>query len=261
MELIGRGRQAEVYACGEKECIKLFYETCPSWDIEHEAEVMQKVSDFGIPTARFLGRLEKDGRQGLRMERLSGSSMLSCILSDPQRLDEYGELLGRMQRDYHRLSGEGLGRLSDNLRYGINRTSLLSEEEKAELIRRLDLIPDGSRLVHMDYHPDNVIITSDGAKIIDWACAACGDPLADAARTYLTCGAGAYPIGASEELCRALDEYRAVLQRAFLRGYGITLEELSGWLPIIAGARLFCAPEEEQEVDLRLVRDSLGQNA
>ena len=51
------------------------------------------------------------------------------------------------------------------------------------------MLDDGDRLVHLDLHPLNVIMSPRGPVVIDWANAARGDPLLDVALTYvlLTC--------------------------------------------------------------------------
>ncbi|PWI18698.1 phosphotransferase enzyme family protein [Streptomyces sp. Act143] len=44
----------------------------------------------------------------------------------------------------------------------------------ARLLRRLHAVP--GRIVHLDLHPDNVMLTDDGPYVIDWANAEQGDP-------------------------------------------------------------------------------------
>ena len=46
-------------------------------------------------------------------------------------------------------------------------------------------MPDESRLLHNDFHPDNIMLTPNGPVIIDWIDATCGHPLADVARTLI----------------------------------------------------------------------------
>jgi aminoglycoside phosphotransferase (APT) family kinase protein len=56
-----------------------------------------------------------------------------------------------------------------------------------EWLRQSDL--GGDRIVHLDLHPLNVIMSARGPVVIDWANAMLGKPLFDAALTYvlLTC--------------------------------------------------------------------------
>jgi serine/threonine protein kinase len=56
----------------------------------------------------------------------------------------------------------------------------------ADLHDQLHGIPyDGRRLVHLDLHPDNVLLGPDGPVLIDWTNARGGDPDADVALTWL----------------------------------------------------------------------------
>lgn len=56
----------------------------------------------------------------------------------------------------------------------------------AELHERLHAIPyGGARLVHLDLHPDNVLLSPRGPVLIDWTNARAGDPDADVALTWL----------------------------------------------------------------------------
>ena len=65
----------------------------------------------------------------------------------------------------------------------------------AELHRRLHSIPgpdwldaplgDGSSLLHLDLHPDNVILSESGPMVIDWPNAARGPGAADTAHTWI----------------------------------------------------------------------------
>jgi thiamine kinase-like enzyme len=43
----------------------------------------------------------------------------------------------------------------------------------------------GDRLLHLDFHPENVILAPGGPVVIDWDNAAVGDPRADLAMTWI----------------------------------------------------------------------------
>ena len=47
----------------------------------------------------------------------------------------------------------------------------------AELHARLHKVPyEGERLLHLDLHPDNVLLSARGPVVIDWTNARAGDP-------------------------------------------------------------------------------------
>lgn len=58
----------------------------------------------------------------------------------------------------------------------------------AELHARVHKIPyEGERLLHLDLHPDNVLLSSRGPVVIDWTNAQAGDPDLDVALTWVIC--------------------------------------------------------------------------
>jgi streptomycin 6-kinase len=58
----------------------------------------------------------------------------------------------------------------------------------AELHHRLHRIPfEGARLLHMDFHPDNVLLSARGPVVIDWTNARAGEPALDIAMTWVIC--------------------------------------------------------------------------
>lgn len=263
LKLIGIGRQAEVYAKSDTVCIKLFYPDCSEWTANEEAKRMKLVMSSGVPSPKFLGLEKIDGRYAIIMERLRGKTLLHEALENFNPKLDYGEMLGKLQREYHKVSASGLSDMNDSLKWQINHADELDESEKAELIRRLEMMPRGDRLVHMDYHSDNVILTENGLKIIDWASACAGNPYADAARTMLTMQNSAYPADAddNEEMKKWLDETREACRLGYLRGYGEPESEIARWTPIIAASRLCCCPEDEKGQNLKRARDCLREEA
>ena len=56
----------------------------------------------------------------------------------------------------------------------------------AELHARLHEIPfEGARLLHLDFHPDNVLLPPHGPVIVDWTNARAGEPSLDVALTWI----------------------------------------------------------------------------
>src|SRR5262249_52240396 len=75
----------------------------------------------------------------------------------------------------------------------------------------------GDRLVHLDLHPLNVVMTARGPVVIDWTNAAGGGPLLHGALTYvlLTCPRAPLPAPAR----RLLQPLRGVVGRLFIERY------------------------------------------
>ncbi|MEV6945925.1 aminoglycoside phosphotransferase family protein [Streptomyces sp. NPDC051172] len=166
--LLGTGRVNDVY---ELDAGWVLRRNREGWgDALAEGAVMEHVRAHGYPVPRV--RLSDSTPTELVMERLSGPTMLEACLAGPLGAEEAGAML-------------------------------------AELLRRLHTVParDAAdcRVLHLDLHPDNVILTSEGPYVIDWsnteeghpgldwgisavilAQVAVGDePLADAARAML----------------------------------------------------------------------------
>jgi aminoglycoside phosphotransferase (APT) family kinase protein len=98
--------------------------------------------------------------------------------------------------------------------------------EYISLAERVALLkPATDTLIHMDYHPLNVI--HDGSSvtgIVDWGGAAAGDRRADLARTCVMLETAPAPPG---PLAPALGVLRRIMKRAWRAGY----EEIAGPMP------------------------------
>ena len=46
---------------------------------------------------------------------------------------------------------------------------------------------EDERLLHLDFHPDNVLLSGRGPVVIDWANARAGEPALDVAMTWVIC--------------------------------------------------------------------------
>jgi aminoglycoside phosphotransferase (APT) family kinase protein len=63
---------------------------------------------------------------------------------------------------------------------------LRAAQTLAQLHARLHEIPfEGARLLHLDLHPDNILLSSRGPVVIDWTNARAGAPALDVALTWV----------------------------------------------------------------------------
>ena len=110
---------------------------------------------------------------------------------------------------------------------------------KTAVLTHLEQLPPGSRLLHGDFHPDNILITATGPVIIDWIDAAQGDPLADVARTLIIISIGR-PAEEDEARKEQIRQMRELFVSIYLARYGecrpFISADLETWkLPVAAG--------------------------
>jgi aminoglycoside phosphotransferase (APT) family kinase protein len=120
-------------------------------------------------------------------------------------------------------------------------------------------LPDGDRLLHGDFHPDNVMLTARGLVIIDWTDATRGHPLADVARSQVLMTVGS-PLdgGPKRWIVTAL---RGAFRSAYLRRYfqvsKFKRTELEPWIAVVAAVRLRGRIPGERARLLEIVRAAL----
>jgi aminoglycoside phosphotransferase (APT) family kinase protein len=145
--LLGYGREADVFAVDAHRVLRRYRDGA---DATAEAAVMRHLAGQGFPVPRVYAATGPD----LVIERLDGPTLLAALVGG--RLDP--------------VSG---GRLLAGLH---NRLHALPARPGAAA---------GDRLVHLDLHPDNVMLTAGGPVVIDWRNATDGPPELDVAMAAL----------------------------------------------------------------------------
>jgi aminoglycoside phosphotransferase (APT) family kinase protein len=110
-------------------------------DANAESEVMEYVRGHGYPVPRVRAATRTD----MVLERLQGPTMVEALAAGALDPAEAGATLARLLDGLHTLPPR---RSTDPT----------------------------TRILHLDLHPDNVILTPDGPRVIDWANAEEGPP-------------------------------------------------------------------------------------
>jgi aminoglycoside phosphotransferase (APT) family kinase protein len=239
-DLIGKGRTAEIFAWGDRQALKLFFDWCPAAWAEEEAELTKAVHDAGVPAPDVGDLIQVEGRWGLILERIEGPSMLHELRSKPSEYAPMARLLADLQAAMHAHQVPGLPSYKQSLRSAIIRAAALPPHLKQAALQALDKLPDGTALCHGDFHPDNVILSPHGPMILDWTAAVTGSPLADAARTSLLLGSGQLPPDVPQSERERIEALRSGFHSAWLQHYldlrQASREEVAAWeLPVTAG--------------------------
>lgn len=169
--------------------------------METEARVMQYVHAHGFPVPE-VDRVQGGGTE-LVMERVDGPTMLDDAAAHPWRIGRHARLLAELHERLHDIPAP----------------------------EWLERVPDGGdRVLHLDLHPLNVLMSPRGPVVIDWTNAHGGDGLTDVALTWVLLSTARAPGGAFRRvLVRA---FRALFLRSFLGRFDKAA--LSARVPVVA---------------------------
>jgi aminoglycoside phosphotransferase (APT) family kinase protein len=136
-----------VFAYGDRHVLRRYRS---DHDTAHEAAVMAHVRHHGFPAPDVV---EASGRD-LVMERLEGDTMLADLARRPWHLRSHASTLAGLLKLLH------------------------ARPVPPGLTRRH---ASATAIVHLDLHPDNVVLTTRGPVVIDWTNAGVGDPAVEVA--------------------------------------------------------------------------------
>jgi len=259
-EIIGRGREAEVFAWGEGRVLKLYRTAEQREGASHEARITAAVHEAGCPAPCVYGTAEVGDRRGVILERLDGPMLMGRLLEGLKDANESLGLMAELQAALHGHEVAGLPMLHERIARRVERVRPVAGEYADAALERLALLPEGQTVCHWDLHPGNVIATERGPKIIDWSGAASGNPLADVARSLFLLLDAVVPGDVPEEIQRRVAEVRATGGPVYLDRYceltGAKEENIRAWrLPVLVD-RLADPIPEERDLILQLLRDA-----
>lgn len=206
MRVLAAGRASEIFDLGGGRVLRRFR---AGGDPEREALVMEHAHHHGYPVPRVL----EVAPDALVLERIEGSTMLEELRRRPWTLRRHAPVLAQLHQRLHELPAPS----------------------------GLPSVSDGDRLLHLDLHPDNVMLSPSGPVVIDWTNARRGDPPLDVALTWVIAATSGGAFG-----------------RVFLRWFlpHFDREDLVRWLPAAADRRLVDVnvTDRERMAVRRLVR-------
>jgi aminoglycoside phosphotransferase (APT) family kinase protein len=186
-----------------------------------EAAAMRAAAAAGLPVPGVRAEGEWEGRPALLLDWCAGRPLVDELRARPLSAWALGRALGRAHARLHAIEAPpGLPGWID-----------WPGPPAPALRARLEAIARGRALLHLDYHPLNVLFDGGAVSaVIDWANARAGDRRADVARTF-TILVLAPPHGPPPR-----DILRRLLATAYRRGYEAEAGRLEGMGPFVAWA-------------------------
>ena len=170
-EKINQGGTADIHAWAPGQIVKLFRQGFPPQLGQQEARLTRAVFAAGVPTSEVFGEVTLDGRFGIVLGRLDGPTLLQVTRSGGVTFAQAGAIIASLSLSVHRMPPppeayflrgwmDTAFRLSGDIVPKHTASGILA------LIDRLQKPGDG--LCHGDISPNNVIMTTDGPRLIDW---------------------------------------------------------------------------------------------
>ncbi len=239
-KVIAKRNNKIIYRNGEK-CIKVFNEDFSKADILNEALNQARIEGTGLNIPKILEVTTIDGKWAIVSEYIEGKTLAELIEENPEKKDEYLEMLVDIQLEMHSKHCPLLNKLKDKMNRKISASSL-DATTRYELHTRLEGMPKHNKVCHGDFNPSNIIITEDGTHyIIDWSHATQGNASADAARTYLLFWLSGDVDGAKKYL------------NLFCEKSNTAKQYVQKWMPIVAASQSVKGNEHERELLLSWV--------
>lgn len=217
--------------------IKLFVENYSKASILNEALNQARVeegTDLNIAKLKEITKI--NNRWALVSEHIDGTSLQELMDKNPEKMDEYMDMLVKIQLEVLSKQVPMLNPIKDKYKRKITKSELISDTTKYELLQRLAGMKDHTKLCHGDFEPGNIIIKEDGSYyIIDWAHVTQGNASADAARTFLI-----FSMQGKNDLAEKYLEL-------FAQKSGIAKHNIQLWIPIVAAVELTRQKDGEQE--------------
>lgn len=152
--LVASGRWTDVYDVGNGCVMKRYLDTAAAPIAAFEAEVIEHAAAHGVPVPDVVAIAGGD----LILERIAGPTMLRDLTRQPWSMPAHARTLAGLHRIVHAVP-------------------------PLPTLQRP--FGPGDALLHLDLHPDNVILSPSGPVVIDWQGAIAGPAAADVAHTWL----------------------------------------------------------------------------
>lgn len=201
MQLLGAGRDADVFAVEHGRVLRRYRDARRS--AEREARVMVHARAAGLPVPEVFDVAGPD----LVMARVEGPTMAAALVRRPWTLAVQARVLAGLHGAVHAVA-------APDWLDGVAST-------------------EGTALLHLDLHPENVLLTPDGPVVIDWTNAARGPAEVDVADAWLVM-AVARPSGGRAQAA-VVAAAQGTFARLFRRSAGL---DLRAALPAAAARRL-----------------------
>ncbi len=176
---IAEGNTAEIFEIDEKKVLKLFKTGYSKSTVHHEYDNQCMVSRVMENIPKMFEIVEENQRFGFTMEKVQGKSLASLML-DNYTFEQAMELFTSLHKNWLTKTMDSAVPYTEWMLH-----MLSGKSNDGDLVDKIKNLPSGNILCHGDFHPYNIILTSErDFVIIDFANVCKAPKEYDIARTY-----------------------------------------------------------------------------
>ncbi|GFZ31390.1 aminoglycoside phosphotransferase [Clostridium zeae] len=240
-KIIGVGNTAIVYEWEDDRVLKLFHKGYSKEAIKREFYNAKAIEDMDFEKPKAYEIIDFEDQCGIVYDKAEGESLLHWVLKTGD-VRQCAIIMARLHKKMGQNNISHVPNYKDFLRENILNISSSKTIEQQKALRILDMLPEGNKFCHGDFHPDNILISGDRAIVIDFMNVCQGDFLYDIARTVFL--VEYTPVPTDTENREQLLEFKKALADLYLSEMEVARETIKDYLSVIIEARKGECPNE-----------------
>lgn len=236
---IGIGNTSTVYEWGKDKVLKLFNSDYPKEAIEKEFHNAMTIRDMDFGKPKAYETISCEDRVGIIYDKVKGESLLDWVMKTGD-VQECAVYMAKLHKTIISNRVDDVQSYKEFLKY-----MSVNLNNREEILKMIDRLPDGNTLCHGDLHPGNIIISNEHITAIDFMNVCHGYFLYDIARTIFLVEYTPVPVevGAGDrELFLGL---KKTLANLYLKQMNVTREMIQDFLSVIIAVRPGECPNEQ----------------
>ncbi|MBO4265258.1 MAG: anti-sigma factor antagonist [Clostridia bacterium] len=194
-KIIGKGAKGTVYRYNDDTIVKVYKSPDCLPDIKRERELARRAFILGVPTVISYDIVKVGDAYGSVFELLNAKSFSQLIAEDPDNVDKYADLAASLLRKIH--STEVLPSDMPPVKSYISEAwvdmirDVISADTYNKLKALVEAVPEPLKMLHCDYHTNNIMMQNGETMIIDMDTLSYGHPifeLATICSAFITLG-------------------------------------------------------------------------
>lgn len=141
--------------------------------------MIRAVHAVGAPVPEVFEEVTLEGRFGIVLQRLNGPTLMQLMRTGAVTFEQAGAIIAALAMSIHKLrSPPEVLSIGDYMKAQLRHDDgKIPKQIATKILALIDRLPSDDGLCHTDLSPGNVIMTTEGPKLVDWVGVMRGPPV------------------------------------------------------------------------------------